>query len=100
MSETLLNIKGSTKIKSKKPKNYKVIMLNDDFTTMDFVIFVLKKIFHKDDVSAFETMMTIHTKGKAVVGIYSYDIAETKINQTHNLAKENQFPLRCIMEKE
>ena len=100
MTETSTLIKKKNKNKYKEPQRYKVIMLNDDFTTMDFVIFILKKIFHKDNVKAFELMMQIHTKGKAVVGIYNYDIATTKINHTHSFARENNFPLKCIMEKE
>ena len=84
--------------KLKEPDEYKVILLNDDYTTMDFVVEVLMVIFHKKIDDAEKIMLDIHKKGKGLVGIYTYDIAATKAEQVHIAARENQFPLRCIVE--
>lgn len=83
----------------KEPDEYRVILLNDDFTTMEFVVAVLMSVFHKSIVEATKIMFDVHKKGRGVVGIYSYDIAATKIQRVHTMARENGFPLRCIMEK-
>lgn len=89
-----------TRPKVKQPKKYRVIMLNDDYTSMEFVVFVLKTIFHKSDTQAESLMMTIHLQGRGIVGIYTREIAETKVAQTLELAKLNEFPLQCIVEEE
>ena len=73
---------------------YKVIIFNDDITTMDFVVMVLKKVFHKSEEEAEAIMLATHNEGKAVVGIYTFDMACTKIGQALMMAKENGFPLR------
>lgn len=86
--------------KTEKPPLYRVLILNDDYTTMDFVVHVLESIFHKSPPQAVEIMLHVHKKGAGVAGIYTREIAETKINQVHRIAHENQFPLKCIMEKE
>ena len=83
-----------------KPKMYKVLLLNDDYTTMDFVIDVLIEIFGKDETEAIDLMLKIHEKNSAVCGIYVYDIAETKILQVQNRARKNEFPLKAIMEED
>lgn len=83
----------------KEPEEYRVILLNDDFTTMEFVISVLMTIFHKTLPEATKIMIDVHRKGRGIVGEYSYDIAATKINQVHLLARQMGFPLRCTMEK-
>jgi ATP-dependent Clp protease adaptor protein ClpS len=83
----------------KEPDEYRVILLNDDFTTMEFVVSVLMTIFHKNLPEATKIMIDVHRKGKGIVGEYSYDIAATKISQVHLLAKQMGFPLKCIMEK-
>jgi ATP-dependent Clp protease adaptor protein ClpS len=84
--------------KLKEPEEYRVILLNDHYTTMDFVVEVLMVIFHKDFSDASRIMMDVHRKGKGVVGVYAWDIAATKADQVHAAAKEHQFPLRCIVE--
>jgi ATP-dependent Clp protease adaptor protein ClpS len=82
-----------------EPTKYKVLLHNDDYTTMDFVVEVLMNIFHKNLAQAEEIMFTIHKQGKAICGIYSYDIAETKVFQVKQLAKRNEFPLLATMEE-
>jgi ATP-dependent Clp protease adaptor protein ClpS len=82
-----------------EPDRYKVILHNDDYTTMEFVIEVLVKVFHKSIVESEQIMLTVHKKGKAVCGIYTYDIAQTKVYQVRQLAKENGFPLLATFEQ-
>ena len=84
---------------TKEPEEFRVLLLNDDFTTMEFVVSVLITIFHKNIPEATRLMLDVHKKGKATVGVYGYDIAVTKINQVHQLARQNGFPLKCTMEK-
>jgi ATP-dependent Clp protease adaptor protein ClpS len=84
--------------KLKEPEEYRVILINDHYTTMDFVVEVLIVIFHKTLEDANRIMLDIHRKGKGVVGVYSWDIAATKAEQVHTAARENEFPLRCIVE--
>jgi len=83
----------------KEPPFFKVILLNDDYTTMDFVVQVLESVFHKSPAEAFRVMMQVHTKGKGLCGLYPHDIAETKVATVHDLAKEHGFPLRADMEE-
>jgi ATP-dependent Clp protease adaptor protein ClpS len=83
----------------KEPNMYKVILLNDDYTTMDFVVQILVSIFHKSVSEATKIMLDVHEKGRGIVGIYTYDIAKSKISKTHALAKANNFPLKATMEK-
>lgn len=87
-------VKNKNKIKLKEPKKYKVVMYNDDFTPMDFVVDILIQIFHKNQEEAANLMMNIHKGTKAVVGIYSYDIARTKAEQAMSLAREAGYPFR------
>lgn len=82
-----------------EPKRYSVVMLNDDYTTMEFVVEVLMRVFHKSQEQAMALMQTIHQKGRAVCGIFPYEIAETKALQVRKMAKANSFPLRCIVEE-
>ncbi|WP_121763996.1 ATP-dependent Clp protease adapter ClpS [Helicobacter burdigaliensis] len=82
-----------------EPFYYKVILLNDDYTTQDFVIEVLQKIFGKNFEDSLNLMLQIHHNGKGVCGIYPYDIAETKVAQVRRMSKEKQYPLRVILEK-
>lgn len=93
------DVKVKKKTKLKKPDMYMVIMMNDDYTTMEFVIEVLIKIFRKDPPNAQRIMMEIHLKGAGEVGTYTYDIAQSKIQQVHQYAREREYPLRCRMEK-
>lgn len=83
----------------REPEEYRVILLNDDFTTMEFVVAVIMTVFHKDLFEATRVMLDVHKKGRGVVGTYTYDIAATKIGKVHSMARENGFPLKCIMEK-
>ena len=82
------------------PRKFKVLLLNDDYTSMDFVVEILMNIFHHDLERAVSTMLTIHKKGKGVCGVEPYEIAETKIAQVTHQAKANEFPLRAVMEEE
>ena len=86
--------------KLKKPSLYRVILLNDDYTPMEFVVVVLERFFGKNHTQAFEIMLTVHKKGMAVVGIFSHEIAETKVAQVMDFSRRHQHPLQCTMEKE
>ena len=83
----------------KKPPLYRVVLLNDDYTPMDFVVQILEKIFSMDRPSATRTMLQVHTRGKGVCGVFSYEIAETKVAQVTGLAQQHQHPLLCTMEE-
>ncbi|MDR2194679.1 MAG: ATP-dependent Clp protease adaptor ClpS [Treponema sp.] len=85
--------------KFKEPRDYRVILLNDNYTPMDFVVEVLRMIFHKDELEANRLMIDIHRKGKGIVGQYPFDIAQTKTNQVHSLARQAEVPLRCVIEE-
>ncbi len=82
-----------------EPTKYKVLLHNDDYTTMDFVVEILMAIFHKNILQSEQIMLTIHKSGKAVCGIYTYDIAQTKVYQVKELAKSNGFPLLATLEE-
>jgi len=97
--KTTQEIEESSKQKTRKPPDYKVFLLNDDYTTMDFVVYVLEKVFHKSPVEATQIMLHVHKRGKGLAGVYTRDIAETKVDKVHRLAQEHEFPLRCEMEK-
>ncbi len=77
-----------------------MLLLNDDFTPMEFVVMVLERFFGMNHAQAFELMLTVHKKGLAVVGVFSYEIAETKVQQVMEMARQNQHPLQCTMERE
>ncbi len=81
-----------------EPGLYKVLLHNDDYTTMEFVIFILTSIFHKSVNDATEIMLNVHHSGIGVAGVYTREICEIKMEQVHSLAAENEFPLRCTME--
>jgi len=84
--------------KFKEPEEFKVILLNDHYTTMEFVVEILMVIFHKDGEDANRIMLDVHRKGRGIVGVYPWDIAATKLEQVHSAAKANEFPLRCVVE--
>lgn len=84
--------------KVKEPPKYAVILYNDDFTTMDFVIEVLGKFFHKTPQEAMAIMLKVHHDGRGVAGVYSHEIAETKVHQVTELARSRGFPLKCVAE--
>ena len=88
------------KPKTKRPPLYKVLLLNDDYTPMEFVVHVLERFFGLNHAQAFELMLTVHKKGLAVVGVFSHEIAETKVAQVMDYARRHQHPLQCTMEKD
>ena len=88
-----------TRPKTKKPSNYKVLMLNDDYTPMEFVVLVLQRYFSMDIEDATRTMLQVHQQGVAVCGVFTYEVAETKVSQVIDFARENQHPLQCTLEK-
>ena len=89
-----------TKPKTKKPPLYKVLLINDDYTPMEFVVMILERFFGLTHAQAFDIMITVHKKGLAVVGVFSYEVAETKVAQVMDFARQHQHPLQCTMEKE
>lgn len=97
--ETGVVTKQKDKVKIKKPKNYKVIMHNDDYTTMEFVIVVLVRIFNKSIKDAEKIMLDVHRNGRGIAGIYSYDIAVTKVATAMSMAKSEGFPFKLTTEE-
>ena len=89
-----------TKPKTKKPSLYKVLILNDDYTPMEFVVFVLERFFNKGREDATRIMLHVHHKGVGICGVYTYEIAETKVAQVMDMARQHGHPLQCTMEKE
>ncbi len=83
----------------REPKQYRVILHNDDYTTMDFVIEVLVTVFHKPTAEATKIMLDVHKKGKGICGVYTYDIAATKAAQVHQMASMREYPLKCSLEE-
>jgi ATP-dependent Clp protease adaptor protein ClpS len=83
-----------------RPKRYKVLLLNDDYTTMEFVVQVLMDVFHHSEERAIEIMLHVHHNGVGLAGVYSHEVAETKVNKVTELARQNEYPLRCQMEPE
>ena len=92
-------IATKTRTKPKKPSQYKVLLLNDDYTPMEFVVMVLKRFFRMDLEQATRVMLHVHQKGVGVCGVFSYEVAETKVTQVTDFARENQHPLQCTLEK-
>ena len=88
-----------TRPEVKEPKLYKVIVHNDDYTTMDFVVWVIMDVFHKPAAESTKIMLEVHNNGSGIAGIYTLDIAVTKISRVHELAKANGYPLRCSTEE-
>jgi ATP-dependent Clp protease adaptor protein ClpS len=88
-----------TKTRTKKPSMYKVLMLNDDYTPMEFVVHVLERFFGKNREEATTIMLHVHRRGVGVCGVYTYEVAETKVTQVMDLARRHQHPLQCVMEK-
>jgi len=86
--------------RTKKPALYKVLLLNDDYTPMDFVVLVLERFFGKDRTAATEIMLAVHKKGVGLCGVYTYEIAETKVAQVMAFSRQHQHPLQCTLEKE
>jgi ATP-dependent Clp protease adaptor protein ClpS len=95
-NQTLIDDESKIEI----PRQYKVILHNDDYTPMEFVIYVLMSVFRKDELTATQIMLNVHNLGKGVCGTYSYEIAETKVTRVHQLAEQNEYPLHASMEAE
>jgi ATP-dependent Clp protease adaptor protein ClpS len=89
-----------TRPKTKKPSLYKVLLLNDDYTPMEFVVHILEKIFSKNREEAVDVMLHVHRHGVGICGVFTYEVAETKVAQVIELARRHQHPLQCTMEKE
>jgi ATP-dependent Clp protease adaptor protein ClpS len=89
-----------TRTKTKRPSMYNVLMLNDDYTPMEFVVHVLERFFSKSREEATQVMLHVHRRGVGVCGVYTYEVAESKVNQVTEFARRNQHPLRCTLEKE
>lgn len=99
MAETKRQTTRQTRFIQKEPSRYNVIMHNDDVTTMEFVVMVLKRLFHKSAEEAEELMLTVHNEGSAIVGTYSKDIAQSKADYTMQLARENGYPLKLTIKE-
>ena len=94
------SILTKTRTKPERPPMYKVMLLNDDYTPMEFVVHVLERFFGLTHAQSFEIMLTVHKKGLAVVGVFSFEVAETKVAQVMDFARRHQHPLQCTMEKD
>jgi len=99
-SGTVTETKTKPQHKLQKPPLYKVLLHNDNYTTREFVVAVLREVFHKSETDAVQIMLHVHYNGIGVAGVYPYEVAETKIRLTEKLARENEFPLRLSMEPE
>jgi ATP-dependent Clp protease adaptor protein ClpS len=88
------------KTRTARPPFYKVLLLNDDFTPMDFVVLILKQVFHKPHEDAIRIMLEVHNAGAGTCGVFTRDVAETKIDQVAAISRKNEHPLQCVMEKE
>lgn len=95
-----IDLATKTRIKTKKPSLYRVVIMNDDYTPMEFVVFILERIFNKNHEDAYRIMLHVHNHGLGVCGIYTYEVAETKVAQVRDLARRNEHPLRCDLERE
>ena len=91
---------SETRDETREPPMYKVLLLNDDYTTMEFVVQVLMVVFNKSLEEATRIMLNVHRKGVGICGVYPFDVAETKVDTVHALARDNEFPLKCTVEKD
>ena len=96
---TVVERRTRPETRTKKPPMYKVILLNDDYTPMEFVVEILKVVFHKQHAEATRIMLHVHQNGMGVAGVFPYEIAETKVRTVEELARQSEFPLKCVMEK-
>ena len=99
LDEVETGVVTRTRPKTKKPSNYKVLMLNDDYTPMEFVVLVLQQFFAMSIEDATRTMLQVHQQGVALCGVFTYEVAETKVSKVVDFARENQHPLKCTLEK-
>lgn len=95
-----LDLATKTRVKTRKPSMYRVLLLNDDYTPMEFVVHILEQYFNKSPEQAMRIMLHVHQKGVGVCGVYTYEVAETKVAQVMDLARRHEHPLQCTMEKE
>lgn len=93
-------VTDETKDEVREPSMFRVLLHNDDYTTMEFVVEILITVFNKSPEEAVEIMLNVHRKGIGICGVYTFEVSETKVNIVHVLARENGFPLKCTMEKE
>ena len=93
-------VTSESKDEVREPSMFRVLLHNDDYTTMEFVVEILITVFNKSPEEAVEVMLNVHRKGIGICGVYTYEVSETKVNIVHVLARENGFPLKCTMEKE
>lgn len=98
--ETEEEVISETRDEIDEPPMYKVLLHNDDYTTMEFVVEILMLVFNKSPEESVEIMLNVHQKGIGICGVYTYEVSETKVNTVHALALENGFPLKCTMEEE
>ena len=98
-SDSQTGVATKTRTRPAKPSQYKVLLLNDDYTPMEFVVIVLKRFFRMDMDEATRVMLHVHQKGVGVCGVFPYEVAETKVNQVMDFARQNQHPLQCTLEK-
>lgn len=94
------DVATETRREVRRPPLFKVLLHNDDYTTQQFVVFVLESFFHHSPETAFQIMMHVHQRGIGVAGLYPYETAEAKVDAVHNLARENEYPLMCTIEPE
>jgi ATP-dependent Clp protease adaptor protein ClpS len=99
-SEHDVGVVSETQKQVEKPPLYKVLLHNDDYTSMEFVVHVLKTVFHKPESDAIRIMLAVHHQGVGVAGVYTYEIAEAKVDKVTQLARANEFPLLCTLEEE
>ena len=99
-SETEEEVISETRDEIDEPPMYKVLLHNDDYTTMEFVVEILMVVFKKSPEESVKIMLNVHQKGIGICGVYTYEVSETKVNTVHTLARENGFPLKCTMEEE
>ena len=95
-----IRLATKTRVQTKKPSMYRVLILNDDYTPMEFVVLILERFFNKSREQATRIMLHVHQKGVGVCGVFTYEVAETKVAQVMDLARRNEHPLQCTMEKE
>ncbi len=98
--ETSIGVATKTRPKTKRPSQYRVLLLNDDYTPRDFVVWILMRVFYKAQEESARIMLEAHTSGKSSIGVYTYDEATTKIEQVDKIAKQYEHPLQCILEVE
>ena len=98
--DTVVERRTRPETRTKKPQMYKVLLLNDDYTPMEFVVEILKTVFHKEHAEATRIMLHVHQKGVGICGVYTYEVAETKVAQVMDFSRQHQHPLQCTMEKE